>query len=92
MLGVRNHSEQQFVFACPNIAALFSYIWHYRGGGGGTDFPKMFEQPHNCRRQTGDMEQGAKLCSGSLHPTEMYERLKFVSLRTNNTQLPINSN
>ena len=59
---------------------------------GGPDFPKMLEQPHNCRRQTGEMKQGAKLCSGSLRPTEMYARLEFVPLSTNNTQLSIDSN
>jgi TorA maturation chaperone TorD len=86
---VPNRSEQQFVFTCTNIAALLSCVCQYQAC---TNFQKILEQPQNCRRQTGDMKQSAKLCTDILRPTKVRVRQEFVKLFINNTQLSIDRN
>ena len=46
VLHIPTHSVQEFVFACPNVAALFSCIWTQI-------FQKMFEKPQNLQAADG---------------------------------------
>jgi hypothetical protein len=76
--------------SCLHVVTSLLYSLAFGIIGGGHRFFKNVGA--TIQLQAGDMEQGAKSCSGSLRPTEMCERMEFVPLRTNSTQLPIDRN